>query len=668
MNYDHICYGCFRDKGSAQELCPFCGYTTGEGSQINTLPPGTILNGRYLIGKVLGVGGFGATYLAFDMKLEEKCACKEYLPSGLAGRSQDRYTVSVIRTGGEKAYLSGLEKFLNEARILARLKQVPNIVSVRDYFKENGTAYFVMNYVDGQSLKSYLKSRGGRIGFAEAARILTPVMRSLAQVHAMNLLHRDISPDNISLTKKGEPVLLDFGAARSSAGGGESVSVILKHGYAPAEQYSTHGNQGPWTDIYAMGATFYHCITGVIPQDAVERMQGDRMIAPERMGAALPPACSAAIMKALAVRAEDRYANMTAFAEDLERGMSGAQGARVPEGAAQRPGVPYGAVSYGAGRGQSAPVTGQTPAAGTGGAPLRPQPDGVRAVPTGGTKQPSFFAKVLHTPKYLAAAIVILCGIAAAVIIPLSLRSAQKTAQSLIDGAVSAASAQEEGDTSLPDAPQSAAPPQSAAASPESSAVPEPQGGESAESSAWDFQMPITTDQEGQGISSGSGSAESGPDGTESPQGAGTAAQYATFEDAEAGLSFEYDAAVSEPELSAEAEFDSGFRTVMLRSDHAEIDVVRLGQTLGSAEDTLRVFEDAFSQQGYSLSGSESETLELTNLTYFYARMEKEGADLYLYSTSFEDEVIFLVLSGDGQVTDAEFEQFANIGVSVSLS
>ena len=341
MNYERLCCGCFREKPDDSAVCPYCGYGPHVEHPANTLPPGTILNGRYLVGKVLGVGGFGATYLAFDMKLEEKCACKEYLPSGMAVRTRDRYTLSVARSENRGVYQNGMEKFLDEARILARLKDIPNIVSVRDYFRENGTAYFVMQYIEGKSLKDLLRARGGRLPYEETARVLLPVMRAMQQVHAKQLLHRDISPDNIILTKKGESVLLDFGAARSSAGDHATMSVILKHGYAPVEQYSSHGNQGPWTDVYAMGATMYHCLTGKLPPNAVDRLSSDALVRPGFLGVQLPAAAENALMTALAVRPEDRYANMQAFADALQAGapvraqQPAGYGAGTPAAAAQ---------------------------------------------------------------------------------------------------------------------------------------------------------------------------------------------------------------------------------------------------------------------------------------------------------------------------------------------
>lgn len=311
MNPDLICYGCFEEKGAAS-ICPHCGFNPNEEQPYLALPLGTILNGRYMVGKVLGIGGFGITYLGYDLTLEIKVAIKEYMPSSLATRHPDHYSVTL--TGRvETDYQYGMERFLEEARILAKLQNTPNIVSVQNYFKENNTAYFVMEYIDGMSLKAYLASQGDKISYTQALTILQPIMEALIQVHAMNLLHRDISPDNIYITSRGESRLLDFGAARFSLGDDKSVSVILKHGYAPEEQYSSHGNQGPWTDVYAMGATLYRCITGQLPPDAVERNHTDTLQMPSAMGIPVPANVEKALATALALRPEDRFPNMEAF-------------------------------------------------------------------------------------------------------------------------------------------------------------------------------------------------------------------------------------------------------------------------------------------------------------------------------------------------------------------
>ena len=314
MNPERLCYGCFQEKEPGA-ICPHCGFDENEEQPYLALPLGTLLNGRYMLGKVLGVGGFGITYLGFDLTLEIKVAIKEYMPSAIATRGPDRYNVT--QTGRAEDYQYGMDRFLDEAKILAKLQNTPHIVSVQNYFQENNTAYFVMEYIDGMSLKAYLATQGERIPYTQALTILEPIMEALIQVHSMNLLHRDISPDNIYITARGESRLLDFGAARFALGDGKSVSVILKHGYAPEEQYSSHGNQGPWTDVYAMGATLYRCVTGQLPPDAVERVRTDTLQTPSQLGVHLPQHVERAILKALAVKTEDRYANMGAFLRAL---------------------------------------------------------------------------------------------------------------------------------------------------------------------------------------------------------------------------------------------------------------------------------------------------------------------------------------------------------------
>ena len=323
MDVERVCYGCFREKPDDAPACPHCGFS-GEAEQpFLALPMGTVLRGRYLVGRVLGVGGFGITYLGYDLVLEIRVAVKEYMPSGLATRHADRHRV-VLTGRGKEDYERGLDRFLEEARILARLQGTPYIVSVQDHFQENGTAYFVMEYVDGMSLKAYLAAQGGKIPWGQALTILLPVMEALVRVHDLGLTHRDISPDNIFITAGGESKLLDFGAARFSAGEEKSVSVILKHGFAPEEQYSSHGSQGPWTDVYAMGATLYRCITGELPPDSIERARRDTLKKPSELADLLPTDLEGAMLRAMAVKAEDRFPSMEAFLKAVTGGDAGA--------------------------------------------------------------------------------------------------------------------------------------------------------------------------------------------------------------------------------------------------------------------------------------------------------------------------------------------------------
>jgi len=308
--------GCMQEKTDAGLLkCPDCGYVEGtEPSSPLFLPPRTILEGKYLIGRVLGQGGFGITYLAWDLNLNVKLAIKEYFPQDLASRAAGHSQVSAYSGSMGSQYEYGLDKFLQEARTLAQFEGHPNIVSVRDYFKANGTAYFVMSYVEGITLQKHLANSGGKLPVDRALGIIMPVLDALKEVHAVNILHRDISPDNIFINHRGQIILIDFGAARQAIGEkGRSLSIILKPGYAPEEQYRSKGEQGPWTDIYAVAATLYHLITGQQPPEALERLVEDHMAFPTQLGVDINVNEEQAIIKALAVRAPDRFQNVYDF-------------------------------------------------------------------------------------------------------------------------------------------------------------------------------------------------------------------------------------------------------------------------------------------------------------------------------------------------------------------
>lgn len=314
MDHKDLCVNCFTKKGD-EAFCPDCNFHGEEETGPTPyIKPGHILENKYLIGRILGQGGFGITYLAWDINLNVKLAIKEYFPQQFAARESGKTVVSVLTGTLESNYKYGLDKFLHEARTLAQFEGHPNIVSVRDYFQANNTAYFVMGYVEGLTIKEYLNDAGGIIPYQQAIKIIMPVLDALKEVHAVNILHRDISPDNIFINKKGQIVLLDFGAARQAIGDkGKSLSIILKPGYAPEEQYRSKGNQGPWTDIYAVAATFYRLITGWQPPEALERLTNDKLVLPSRIGTDINEKEEQAILKALSVRAEDRYQKVEEF-------------------------------------------------------------------------------------------------------------------------------------------------------------------------------------------------------------------------------------------------------------------------------------------------------------------------------------------------------------------
>ena len=278
------------------------------------LPEGTVLAGQYIITGVLGQGGFGITYQAQDHKRDIRVAIKEFFPDSMATRSQGQTTVMPYTGDRGDNFEYGKQCFLQEAETLAQFIGNDNIVRIYSYFEEYGTAYFVMDYIEGKSLEDHIKENGGKLSFEEASEILLPVMDALGAVHEKGIVHRDVAPDNIYLTKDGEVKLLDFGAARQSLGDkSQSLDVVLKHGFAPKEQYTRRGRQGPYTDVYAFGATFYFALTGKRPPDSLERIDEDDIVLPSTLGVKIPKNAEEALMKALNVRAEDRYQSMAAF-------------------------------------------------------------------------------------------------------------------------------------------------------------------------------------------------------------------------------------------------------------------------------------------------------------------------------------------------------------------
>ncbi len=314
MNVRPFCMNCMAEK-QEQVVCPVCGIddrTLPESPHV--LPYGTTLQNRYLIGRLLGAGGFGNTYLALDTVLHKKIAIKEYMPREFATRSQSQTKVVVLPGESSQYYERGLHSFLHESRTLAKFNNHPGIVSVKDFFHENNTAYIVMEYVEGLTLKQYVQKKGGRIPLEEALLIMTPVMDALREVHAAGVLHRDVSPDNIYITTQRQVKLLDFGAARQALGDvSKSLSVILKPGFAPVEQYSSRGKQGPWTDVYAVAATIYMIVTGSIPLDVMERITEDELVPLNEKVNNIPVYISDAVSKGLALRVADRWQSMVEF-------------------------------------------------------------------------------------------------------------------------------------------------------------------------------------------------------------------------------------------------------------------------------------------------------------------------------------------------------------------
>ena len=311
------CMGCMEDFQGIP--CPECGFDpkTAGGPEY-ALTMGTALGGKYVVGKVLGQGGFGLTYIGWDMLLERKVAIKEYYPSGQVSRRPGAtalswYSSESARTAKE----SGMEMFLKEARKMVKVDRIPNVVRVLDVLQENDTAYIVMEYVKGETLKDRLR-RTGPLSWEQAKPIFLPAIQAMDKVHKAGLVHRDLSPDNLMLTPEGKVEILDLGAAKDvNSNGGVSSMQVAKGGFSPIEQYIDRGGSGSWSDVYAMAATMYYAFTGKVPPNSVDRMEEDTIDWTLPALKALPAPVLDTLKKAMAVSAKERLQSM----EELEKGL-----------------------------------------------------------------------------------------------------------------------------------------------------------------------------------------------------------------------------------------------------------------------------------------------------------------------------------------------------------
>ena len=319
-----LCKGCMEHYDNDLHTCPYCGYVedTPPESPIH-LFPGVLLNERYIVGKVIGYGGFGVTYIAYDCVLQFKTAIKEYLPSEFATRMLGQTNVTIFGGNKHEQFIDGLNKFTDEAKKLAKFHSEEGIVKVFNTFEENNTAYIVMEFLDGETLSDYLE-REKKIPSDKAIEMMTPIITSLKKVHEHGIIHRDIAPDNVFITKKGDVKLIDFGAARyATATHSRSLTVMIKPGYSPEEQYRSRGDQGSHTDVYAVAATMYKMITGHTPPDALERRayfenKGKDTLPPIRKYVRdIDTNVETAILNALNVRIEDRTPDMETFFNEL---------------------------------------------------------------------------------------------------------------------------------------------------------------------------------------------------------------------------------------------------------------------------------------------------------------------------------------------------------------
>ncbi len=328
---DRLCMGCMAQLNQPAAQCPHCGFVEGAYQKPeNSLPLREILNGKYLTGRVIGSGGFGITYIGWDFYQCKRVCVKEYFPRMVAARNaraqsySELISVSIHSTAlythnptkAEYAYRQGLKSYIQEAENLSKFYLMPGIVSVRDFFYGNNTAYIVMEYIDGIDMKNYVKQLGRPLLPQELFPLLKDVLKALNEVHKVNIIHRDISPDNIMLTRQGQAKLIDFGAAKNYGNGGKSP-VLLKKGYAPIEQYFRDGKQGPWTDVYSICASIYYLLTRIRIPTPQERIEKDTVMLLQAMGTPISEEMDLAVKKGLSIEAKDRYQTIAKLYQDL---------------------------------------------------------------------------------------------------------------------------------------------------------------------------------------------------------------------------------------------------------------------------------------------------------------------------------------------------------------
>ncbi len=312
-----LCMNCFSVKGQ-YEVCPFCGYVEGTPpEQPHYLTPGTILGNHFIVGTVIGAGGFGITYKCFDTTLGVAVAVKEFYPAGLVNRSPGESRVGLLSGDKKEQYGQQLRRFLMEAQSVAQFGKARDIVNVYDFFEENGTAYIIMEYIDGVLLKDYLE-KWGALDPDAAMSIIMPIIEAVKKIHSKGIIHRDISPDNIFISNEDSIKIFDFGTARlNDSKEGMAGEQVIKVGYSALEQYRDKSRQGFFTDVYSVGAIMYQMLTGVKPMESTEREFKDDLKSPMQLGVKINANVDRAVMEALAVRPELRFQGIQQFEEAL---------------------------------------------------------------------------------------------------------------------------------------------------------------------------------------------------------------------------------------------------------------------------------------------------------------------------------------------------------------
>ena len=321
MIYARICVNCMKEKPNVNGICPFCGFDSSKYHiPSHHLPLYTRLCAdRYIVGKAIGSGGFGITYIAFDTRLDIPVAIKELYISGKVRREKTRSVLIDTTASGRRQYEEIKRRFMQEAIVLAEMETIEGLVKVKDYFQENGTAYIVMEYLDGRTMKDVFQEFPRRMEVDEAVSVLAPVIEALARLHNKGVIHRDVSLDNIMLLKDGRVKLIDRGGGRrQTEGGAVSTIAIKKSAYTPIEQILGRGGEiGPQTDVYALAVTIYRCICGKYPKIAGERESDNDIEKPSKLGVKISKKQEAALLKALILDPRKRTQNVQELYEGL---------------------------------------------------------------------------------------------------------------------------------------------------------------------------------------------------------------------------------------------------------------------------------------------------------------------------------------------------------------
>lgn len=325
-NVTKLCMGCMEEINDNVAICPYCGWNESTAHQESYyLSPGTIIGGKYIVGKVLSYQNFTVKYIGMDAEHNRKVMISEYLPSDFSTRSDKESEITIYSGDALEQFNQGLMNFLNEGNVIQQFGSLSGIATVYDCIAENSTGYVISEYLEGDSLKQILDS-GKRYQPKDAVKLISSILQGLHQIHKKGIFHCDISPETIFITKDGKSKLMDFGATKYvTTLNSKSLAIILKQGYAPEEQYRSKGERGAWTDVYALAAVMYRMITGKVPQESIERALDDRLEVPSKIGITISPSVENALVNALNIYQNER----TATAENFRRELNSSSTKRI---------------------------------------------------------------------------------------------------------------------------------------------------------------------------------------------------------------------------------------------------------------------------------------------------------------------------------------------------